>query len=353
MKSTNTCIAFLIFVSCGIQSHARSHPFLNWISEPYIVISDHASPVEYDTAEQIAKRGGWDSGSVIVTDTWILRHTDEAAIRDLIVIGTETGNSVFQSHPSTWTRSVTHSSESDIPAGLFVFGIGTISDPHAGFIEPGRNPFTVLAADIASHEGTSPPSPRWMLRICGVSPRGVRRAAEVLLTDFMLSGVVFSGDDPAGRKPFILNSNELSGFPKNWQIQSPVQEYSFIGWHQSDALLFSGLEARIGSRPSGAWRFAYRKKSEPRSASDSPHRSNSVSEILAIAMTDPADALRGGKALLAEFGVVHEKRTGNGVFLKVFEGDFSHTALIHESFILLENFAEANGDIFLTSLVGG
>jgi hypothetical protein len=329
--------------SYGQQPHV-GHPFLQWLgSEAKVVVSTTAAPLEEAAARRLVQYAGLDPSNSLVKDSWIVANTASAGRYHLIVVGTVTENQLFLDHPSVWLRTREQPGGAFEVRGLFHFGVGDFIAPSIGVVESGRNPYNIEAEDHAAHQGIAFDTWRWMVRLTGRTPRGVVSAVDAFLEQRLLSGVVGVEEQPLGEPPFVLARSTITADPPADFAGVATQSCRFIGWHQIDALLLSGFVAVTQIEPEQMWRLVCRQKTRSTSKLSSPHRRNSVSEILLCRMPNSREAELAAQRLVGELGDPETESLGDiRLLYAARNGDNTYVG-VRGRYVAVESFDNPEG----------
>ena len=305
-----------------------------------VVLGEKASPGETRAANLIVKalhEGGGPEDNLRKAEA--VDKPDAAADagrKHLIVVGTVASNPVLRHYPGTWflDREAYYSGvyaggydpaqgkpretvrDWQEKKGFFVGGFGTFraDGREAGYIECDRSEFFMWARNLAGdsrkpHDQQLPL--RLMIRITGSSPAGVEAAAKAFVEKGLLGGIAPVEPKPSGaatkRTILSVGSDDLGidppAEPPDGKLkgEGPAAGKSLtrIGWVQADAQDYDGFLQQTGVPAVRMWRVKYVPETGITNFVTSPHRRNSIYELLVVdlpAGTDRSAVLKGLKA---------------------------------------------------------
>ncbi len=279
-----------------IQGRGDAHPANALAPNALVIHGDHASTLERRAAERIAELLRLHGGSAhnLLSESDALDDTTLLAARDLVMVGQPSTVATIRSNWSHWAWLQGLAGQRPpyyLPdqTTFFLFGVGGFNDPHVGYVYCDRNPYNRRAQTRARTRDTQPPAGRLMLVMTGVDSVGVGHAAGAFLQTGLLNGVVSSDTARVARPPFELAPRQLCSAPPSWFKGVDAGPVQWAGWHQCNALDYSGLTEAAGVAPARMWRLQYGLTPQPDHESPNWHRQFSDMEVV-VAQMPGADA---------------------------------------------------------------
>jgi hypothetical protein len=138
--------------------------------------------------------------------------------------------------------------------GMYVFGFGNLLGD-IGYIESDRNPFMhAIAIKQAPYETE-------MITVSGSSPAGVRLAANELINEGLINGVV-SSNWHRGETTLLDRDPLKPGAPIGESLPAQLGDWKRIGVTEAGEDEYRGVLADVGTEPQIIWRGKYYRPGE-------------------------------------------------------------------------------------------
>lgn len=274
-----------------IQGRVDAHPARALAPSALVIHGDGVSTLERRAAKRVAELLRFHGGSPdnLLSESDAMDDTMLLAARDLVIVGQPHAVPTIRDNWSHWAWLPGLAGEQPpyyLPAGatFFLFGVGGFDDPHVGYVYSDRNPYNRRAETRARTRDAQPPANRLMLVVTGMDSVGVSRAASAFLETGLLNGVVSSDTGRIARLPFEVAPPQLSTAPPSWFKGVDAGRVQWAGWHQCNALDYSGLTEAAGVAPVRMWRLQYSLAPQLDHKSPNWHRQFSDMEVLIAEM---------------------------------------------------------------------
>jgi hypothetical protein len=328
---------------CVATRAAEARGLISVIAPDAVVaVGDHASGAERQAAALIAQalRSAGGPADNLRSAEAIDRPeaVEEIGRRHVIVVGTVASNPALRHYPGQWflDRDAYYAgvyAGGYDPAqgqprqpvrtwqpvtGFFVGGFGTFRSGGAdvGYIECDRSEYFMQARSRAGDAGKPAPARiplRLMVRVTGSSPAGVLAAARAFVNNDLLCGVVTVRPLLINRYPWFraqkrtglaLRSADLAldlpvEAPRGVIRGTQGRSLTYLGWVMADAAQYDGFLQQTGVAAARMWRVKYIPETGITNFLTSPHRMNTVYELLIVDLPLEQDRAAVLKALKA------------------------------------------------------
>jgi hypothetical protein len=264
----------------------RDDFFKTLAPDSVVVIGKNAPAEELAAAKKLAaafQKFGADKEN-LVTDEKIADDLELAASKHLFLIGTPATNEVMSRLRSHWAldrddyyKTAPKPPHDFMPVtGYYAAGYVELPSGGAdcGYAEWDRNHYWhyVLNLFLGSNNDklkeAAPKIPyRQIIRLTGNTPRGVASAVDAFLNDGLLTGVVTAPANFGAATMFAVSAPEAAlgdALAPRGKIVAPEKTADgaekfviFTGFHQGDAMVYSGVEQICGVRPRHLARAKY------------------------------------------------------------------------------------------------
>ena len=309
-------------------------------ADAIVAVGEKAHTTEREAAELIAQAlrdaGGPKDNLRKAEDVDKPEAVDEIGRRHVIAVGTVASNPVLQHYPGTWfidreqyyigKASAGYAPPTGEPrdtvrgwqpfTGFYVGGFGTYRDDRSqvGYVECDRSEYYMWARSKTFNEGPHVPI-RLIIRITGSNPDGVLSAALAFARHGVLGGVLpVPPFNPAPRTILTVGSDDLAvrqpGAAPLGTLKNGNRSLTSIGFVMADALDLDGFRQQTGVAPLWMWRVKYAPETGIDSFATSPHRRNTLYELLAVELPPGTDT----QAVLRALNATQEVSIGNLTF---------------------------------------
>jgi len=336
-------IALGVFLECCAARAADARGLISVIARDAIVaVGDRATGPERQAADLIAhalrQAGGPENNLRSAEAIDRPDAVEETGRRHMIVVGTVASNPALRHYPGQWflDRDAYYSGvygggydptqgqpRRPVRAwqpvtGFFVGGFGTFRSggPDVGYLECDRSEYFMearsRAGDAAKPAAARIPL-RLMIRVTGSSPAGVLAAARAFVNNDLLCGVVTVRPLLINRYPWF-RAQKRSGLtvksadlaldlpteaPRGVLPGTEGRSLAFLGWVMADAAQYDGFLQQTGVAAQRMWRVKYIPETGITNFLTSPHRMNTVYELLIVDLPPEQDRTVVLKALKA------------------------------------------------------
>lgn len=329
-----------------------------------VVVGRGAPKAELRAAETIAAklRGHGGAADNLQDDETALASLDRSAFHHLILVGTGSSNELLrQQRGHDWLDRTAFAKEllptENLPSppfykgaptdGFYVHGFGTFRDPATGLLESGRNDLYLVPHALDS---TRKPDYRIHILVTGVDSAGVERAAEALLHDGLLGGVVPAKGE---RFPKASDAFRLSAARCSLTLPSWIPRAELLGWLQPDATEYAGFLQASGQPADQMWRAKYLIGPDIASFQDCPQRRSTSNELFVARLESKQAARSAAEGLIRTLSTANPKvkfQAAAASESALWTADSFHLAAAGP-WLLMESLPEPRGGKTLTAAV--
>jgi hypothetical protein len=342
----------------GTFSLKGTSPLLKLLGPTAIVVGKDAPNPIKETAQALAdalkKAGG--TGQIFTAEEFDAKPVAESGTYNVLAVGTIWDNEVLQRFNDPWAmdRDWYYGRLGNQPAwpwqphtGFTVGWVGDFDakDDSVGYLSVDRSSFMWEARCKAFDDKKAPEQQmplRFLFRISGSGPAGVRKAAKAFADDGMLNGCLPGNGDPAGDTRFNLTKDRcltrLALAVPQTVDAGAGHTLAVIGWNQADGEEYDGFFSKTGVEARTIQRAKYVPEWGMTNFVSSPHRASSRFELCVIDVADAESAQKAAEKLGAG---------GSRVTLadntSAYQAPYGTLIVVQDHFVILESAAQPWG----------
>ncbi len=310
---------------------ARADIFLALAKDAVVCYGEKAPTEERQAAIMLAEKfraAGGPKDNLVTAET-LKKDSARAALSHIIAVGTWSSNIISR---ECWGKiavdplqkaKVEHLAKP--PDYFSVGGFGRFTGADVGYIEPDNNLYTLYLRSMGTlpkhrSEDKQHPEEFFVFKITGNGTAGVVRAAKAFAETNLLVGVLPSPSqkldadwdaqpkDGVSRVGAPQITTSPPAFAPKGLLSAGNHSAGYLGWYQSNTVLYHAFAETTKQRAKRIWRIKYRTEEgfrKPASfLSANPHGPNRGNELFVAEMNDETSA----KICIKAFQTIAEKQ---------------------------------------------